>query len=98
MLSEDVQKQALCPTGRNVKRCNCYGKQYGSSSKSYKLGLAYDPAILFLGTYPKVPVNPKGNQPWVFIGRTDAEAEAPILWPYDAKNLLIRNDTDAGKD
>ena len=44
------------------------------------------------------PVNPKGNQSWVFIGRTDAEAEAPILWPYDAKNLLIRNDTDAGKD
>ena len=44
------------------------------------------------------PVSPKGNQSWVFIGRTDAEAEAPILWPYDAKNLLIRNDTDAGKD
>ena len=32
------------------------------------------------------PVNPKGNQPWIFIGRTDAEAEAPILWPPDAKN------------
>ena len=36
------------------------------------------------------PVNPKGNQPWIFIGRTDAEAEAPILWPPDAKNQLIR--------
>ena len=44
------------------------------------------------------PVNPKGNQSWILIGRTDAEAEAPILWPPDAKNWLIRKDPDAGKD
>ena len=44
------------------------------------------------------PVNPKGNQPWIFIGRTDAEAEAPTLWPPDVKNWLIRKDPDAGKD
>ena len=44
------------------------------------------------------PVNPKGNQPWIFIGRTDAEAEAPILWPPDARSWLIRKDPDAGKD
>ena len=44
------------------------------------------------------PVNPKGNQPWIFIGRTDAEAEAPILWPPDGKSQLIRKDPDAGKD
>ena len=44
------------------------------------------------------PVSPKGNQPWVFIGRTDAEAEAPILWPPDVKKLLIGKDPDAGKD
>ena len=44
------------------------------------------------------PVNPKGNQPWIFIGRTDAEAEAPIFWPSDAKNQLIGKDPDAGKD
>ena len=44
------------------------------------------------------PVHPKGNQPWTFIGRTDAEAEAPILWPSDAKNWLIGKDSDAGKD
>ena len=44
------------------------------------------------------PVNPKGNQSWIFIERTDAEAEAPILWPPDAKNLLIRKDLDAGED
>ena len=44
------------------------------------------------------PVTPKGNQPWIFIGRTDAEAEAPILWPPDAKNWLIGKAPDAGKD
>ena len=43
-------------------------------------------------------VNPKGNQPWIFIGRTDVGAEAPILWPPDAKSWLIRKDHDAGKD
>ena len=44
------------------------------------------------------PVYPKGNQSWIFIGKTDAEAEAPILWPPDAKNWLIRKDPDAGND
>ena len=43
------------------------------------------------------PVNPKGNKPWVFIGRTDAEAEAPILWPPDAKSQLTGKDHDSGK-
>ena len=43
-------------------------------------------------------VNPSGNQPWTFIGRTDAEAKAPILWEPDAKNQLIGKDPDAGKD
>ena len=44
------------------------------------------------------PVHPKGNQSWVFIGRTDAEAETPILWPPDVKNWLIGKDPDAGRD
>ena len=44
------------------------------------------------------PVHPKGNQPWIFIGKTDAEAEVPILWPPDAKSWLIGKDPDAGKD
>ena len=44
------------------------------------------------------PVNPKGNQSWIFIRRTDAIAEAPILWPPDAKNELIGKDLDTGKD
>ena len=43
-------------------------------------------------------VHPRGNQSWVFIGRTDAEAEIPILWPPDAKNRLIKKDPGAGKD
>ena len=45
-----------------------------------------------------IPTNPKGNQPWVLIGRTDAEAEAPILWPPDGKSWLVGEDPDAGKD
>ena len=44
------------------------------------------------------PVHPKGNQSWLFIGRTDAEAKAPILCPPDAKNWLNRKDPDAGKE
>ena len=44
------------------------------------------------------PVHPKGDQSWVFIGRTDAEAETPILWPPDVKNWLIGKDPDDGKD
>ena len=44
------------------------------------------------------PVHPKGDQSWVFIDRTDVEAEISILWPSDAKNWLIGKDLDAGKD
>ena len=44
------------------------------------------------------PVHPKGDQCWVFIGRTDAEAEIPILWPPDEKSWLIGKDPDAGRD
>ena len=44
------------------------------------------------------PLHPKGNQSWIFIGRTDAEAETPILWPPDMKNWLTWKDPDAGKD
>ena len=44
------------------------------------------------------PVNPKGDQPWIFIGRTDAEAEAPVLWPPNARSQPTGKDPDAGKD
>ena len=62
------------------------------------------PSILRLNNIPSMdcmevkPVDPKGNQSWVFIGRTDAEAETPILWPPDVKNWLLGKDIDAGKD
>ena len=51
-----------------------------------------------LGLQEIKPVNPKGNQPWILIGRTYAEAEAPIFWSPDAKSLLIRKHPDAGKE
>ena len=51
-----------------------------------------------LGLKDVKPVNPKGNQSWIFIGRTDAEAEAPVRWPPDVNSQLIGKDTDAGKD
>ena len=44
------------------------------------------------------PVHPKGDQSWVFIGRTDAEAETPVFWPLDVKSWLIWKDPDAGRD
>ena len=43
-------------------------------------------------------VNPRGNQPWIFIGRIDAEVEAPILWPRDTESQIIEKDHNAGKD
>ena len=51
-----------------------------------------------LGLQRDQTVNSKGNHSWVFIGRTDAEAEAPIIWPPDTKSRLIGKDPDAGKD
>ena len=51
-----------------------------------------------LGLQGVQPVHPKGSQSWIFIGRTDAETETPILWPPDAKNWLTGKDPDAGKD
>ena len=44
------------------------------------------------------PVNPKGNQPWIFIGKTENQVEAPLLWPHDATSQLIGKYPDAGKD
>ena len=51
-----------------------------------------------LGNKVIKPVNPKGNQRQIFIGKTDAEAEAPILWPHESKNWLLRKDPDTGKE
>ena len=51
-----------------------------------------------LGSMEIQPVHSTGNQSWIFIGTTDAEAETAILWPHDVKNWLIGKDPDAGKD
>ena len=51
-----------------------------------------------LGRKEIQPVNPKGNQSWIFTGRVDAEAEGPIVWPPDVKNWLIGKGPDGGKD
>ena len=54
--------------------------------------------VLWTARRSNQSIHPKGNQSWVFTGRTDVEAEAPILWPPDSKSQLIRKDPDAGKD
>ena len=51
-----------------------------------------------LGCKEIKPISPKGNHPWIFIGRTDAEAEVPVFWPLDVKSWLFGRDPDAGKD
>ena len=66
-------------------------------------GLCYVPMAPLIKTTLVIiivlkPVNPKGKQPWIFIGNSDAEAEASIFWPTDAKNQIIVKDSDAGKD
>ena len=78
----------MCTVGRDINWFSHYGKQYADSSKKLKVELPYEIK----------PVNPKGNQSWIFIGRTDPKAKAPILWLPDAKNWLIGKDPDAGKD
>ena len=68
--------------------------------KSWRLQIVVLEKILesLLDSKEIKPVNTKGNQPWIFIGRTDAEAEAPILWPPDVKSQFIGKELDAGKD
>ena len=77
------KENARCKICRSKKQC---GKGTDSGLQQWNL------------QGPSNPVNPKRNQPWIFTGRTDAEAEAPILWPPDAKSRLIGKDPDSGKD
>ena len=63
-----------------------------------KLGKECVKAVYFINWKEIQPVHPKGDQSWVFIGRTDVEAETPILWPPDSKSWLIWKDPDAGED
>ena len=67
-----------------------------------KSSLNFEDSVLknvkYLNSFEIKPINPKRNQPWIFIGKTDAKAEAPTLWSSDVKNSLIGKDPDAGKD
>ena len=65
---------------------------------AFELSLTVQDSWVFYNCKKIKPVNPEGNQSWIFIGRTDAEAETPILQPPDAKNWLTGKDPDAGKD
>ena len=64
---------------------------------AFELGVGEDSWESLLDCKEIEPVSPKGKQSWIFIRRTDAEAETPILWPPDAKNWLTGKDPDAGK-
>jgi len=72
--------------------------QHHSSKASILQHSAFFFMVQLSHPYMTTTVNPKGNQSWIFTGRTDAEAEAPIVWPPDAKNRLLGKDPDAGKD
>ena len=88
-VAKDVGKmQPLCTVGRDINWFSHYGKQYAGSSKQLQIELPYEIK----------PVNPKGNQFWIFLARTDAEAETPTLWPPDWKSWLTGKGPDAGKD
>jgi len=67
-----------------------------------KSSLNFEDSVLknvkYLNSFEIKPINPKRNQRWIFIGKTDAKAEAPTLWSSDVKNSLIGKDPDAGKD
>jgi len=65
--------------------------------KSWKKGTTYSKYIYIQYIYIK-PVIPKGNQPWTLIGKTNADTEAPVLWPTDVKSQFTGKDPDAGKD
>ena len=72
---------------------------YGCRSWTTKQAVVLEKTLESPLDYKEIqPVHPKGDQSWVFIGRTDAEAETPILWPPDGKTWLIWKDPDAGKD
>ena len=81
----------------------CWRSKSATCEEMSCVTMGKDPERLWLGVevfyllFLKI-VSPKGNQSWIFIGSTDAEAETPMLWPPDRKNWLIWKDPDAGKD
>ena len=81
----------------SVYKLSAYFSPFPSDSVVFKTN--YSVLLRVTWTAKEIqPVHPKGNQSWIYIGRTDAEAETPILWPPDAKNWLMWKDPGAGKD
>ena len=98
------KKEQIWVSGSEVDEPRAYYTEWSKSEREKQM-LSIHTYVLFglqvdqiLDCEKIKPVNPKGNKYWIFIGRTDAEAETPILWPPDMKNWLIGKDPDAGKD
>ena len=93
---KDPYSQSCGFSSSHVQMCELDNKK-GRAPKNWTVVL--EKALQSPLDYKEIkPVNTKGIQPWIFTARTDAEAEAPVLWPPDVKNWLIRKDPDAGKD
>ena len=97
--NKDLSSQSYGFSSSHVQMWNLDHKE-GQTSKNWCFQTVFLENTLesLLDSKEIKPANPKVNQSWIFIGRTDADAGAPILWPPDGKNWLIRNDPDAGKD
>ena len=109
--SHSVVSSSLWPRGQRLARLlyswNSPGKNTVVRSHSVLQGITKEltlPNCVLEDSWESLDskeikqVNPKGNQPWIFIGRTDAEAEAPILWPPISKSWLVGKDPEAGRD
>ena len=106
---QEIAEMLLCHKGPSSQSCSFSSSHVWMWELDHKEGWAPKNWCFWTVVLEKTPespldckeiklVNPQGNQSWIFIGRTDAEAEAPILWPPDAKNWLTGKDPDAGKD
>ena len=104
-LKFNIQKHKIMASGR----ITFMGNRWGNETVTDFIFLGFLGLMLWIVVLEKTlesplgfkkikPVNPKGNQSWIFIGRTDAEGEAPILWSPDVKNWLTGKDPDARKD
>ena len=93
-----VLKNSIVKWKNKTQEYTLYDSIYKRITKILKIQCSLRSAFNHYQNDNPQPIHPKGNQSWMFIGRTDAEAEAPILWPPDAKNWHVGKDPDAGKD
>ena len=104
-VKKDIVKEhsTIQPVRAQEGRLHLFKENNQEKNQERSDGLCYVPMAPLIKTTLVIiivlkPVNPKGKQPWIFIGNSDAEAEASIFWPLDANSWLIRKDPDAGKD